>query len=39
MATKSPLLFFFLIDKGEQSVHISVEGEAEIANMFQSDTI
>lgn len=37
-ATKSALLFF-LIDKGQQSVRIFVEGEAEIANMFKSDTI
>ena len=36
-ATKSALLF--LIDKGQQSVHIFVEGEAETANMFKSHTI
>lgn len=36
-ATKSALLF--LIDQGQQSVHIFVEGKAEIANVFKSDTI
>lgn len=36
-ATKSALLF--LIDKGQQSVHIFVEGKAEIANVLKSDTI
>lgn len=36
-AEKSALLF--LIDKEQQSVHIFVEGKAEIANVFKSDTI
>lgn len=31
--------FLFLIDKGQQSVPIFVEGKTEITNVFKSDTI